>query len=521
MFCDAASGYIHVEHQVTLNASDSIMAKEGFERMALDHGVVVDSYHTDNGIFKSKAYVKHLVDNHQSIRYSGVGAKWQNGVAENGINIVGTKARTMMIHAALMWPEVEDKALWPMTVSYAAHLYNHTPNEKTGIAPIELFSRTTSDGQALRNAHPWGCPLYVLEPRLTTEGGKIPKWQPRSRRGQFVGVSPVHAENIVLARNLTTGYLSPQYHVVFDDWFETVYSSHDDPPPHWEDMCVFQRFEIQFDEEAPPPLAQEWFTPEEIALNKHSQHVQKLRQGRRLYQDGKSRELREDLQFQSSLPSKPPSFHREPPLLLSDGPSLSSWNREATSPSPSTPDRENAVPNTSTSVQPPVTPVQPRRNPTRTTRGQGRDFLNVNPKLKSYAKPSSLIACALACTFGMSPMSAHMMQHQVLGYNPVSGTQEAFHPAILQSPLVLKAQTRKDPDLPTLKESLMGPYAEQFWKAMDKEIASLEGKGTWTVVDRSSVPPGTKTVPGTWVQRIKRLPDGTLNKCNTQPMACS
>ena len=75
VFCDAASGYIHVEHQVTFNASDSIMAKESFERMALHMGVTIESYHTDNGIFKSKAFVDEIIKNEQVIRYSGVGAK--------------------------------------------------------------------------------------------------------------------------------------------------------------------------------------------------------------------------------------------------------------------------------------------------------------------------------------------------------------------------------------------------------------------------------------------------------------
>ena len=247
VFVDAASGFIHVEHQVTLNASDSILAKEGFERMALDYGVNIESYHTDNGIFKSQAYVKHLHDNNQSIRYSGVGAKWQNGAAENAIRIVVTKARTMMIHAAMMWPEVEDSSLWPLAVSHAAYLYNHTPSLETGMAPMEIFSRSKLDGNALKLAHPWGCPVYVLDPKLTSEGSKIPKWQPRSRRGQYVGVSPAHAENISMVRNLTTGYLSPQYHVVHDDFFETVYSSDDQPPPQWEDMCIYERCHAVYD----------------------------------------------------------------------------------------------------------------------------------------------------------------------------------------------------------------------------------------------------------------------------------
>ena len=67
VFCDAASGLIWVEHQVTLSASDTINAKDSFERMSLSHGVSVNSYHTDNGIFKSKTFVHHIASNYQDI----------------------------------------------------------------------------------------------------------------------------------------------------------------------------------------------------------------------------------------------------------------------------------------------------------------------------------------------------------------------------------------------------------------------------------------------------------------------
>ena len=260
------SGYVHIEHQMTLHASGSINAKTAFERMAKDVGVDVMSYHTDNGIYTSKAYVVNLVQNQQSIRHSGVGAKWQNGVTEGAIGMVVSKARTLMMHAALHWPEEEDETLWPLSLNHAAHLYNHTPNEVSGISPMEEFSKSVSDHKALRNTHTWGSPVYILEPRLTSASGKIPKWQPRSRRGQYVGASPQHAENIALVRYLKTGYLSPQFHVVFDDWFETVYSDQDMDPNKWEDMCMFQRWETAFDEgTVPPKLKAEWLTPEEIA----------------------------------------------------------------------------------------------------------------------------------------------------------------------------------------------------------------------------------------------------------------
>eukprot|EP00978_Attheya_sp_CCMP212_P026824 scaffold88955_cov24-Attheya_sp.AAC.1 len=63
--------------------------------------------------------------------------------------------------------------------------------------------------------------MYVLDPRLQ-DGKKVPKWQPRSKRGQFVGFSPDHSSTIGLIRNVSTGYVSPQFHVVYDDYFTSV-----------------------------------------------------------------------------------------------------------------------------------------------------------------------------------------------------------------------------------------------------------------------------------------------------------
>jgi hypothetical protein len=40
--------------------------------------------------------------------------------------------------------------------------------------------------------------------------------------GQFFGFSDEHSSLVANVRHLTTGYISPQFHVVFDDLFETV-----------------------------------------------------------------------------------------------------------------------------------------------------------------------------------------------------------------------------------------------------------------------------------------------------------
>jgi hypothetical protein len=87
------------------------------------------------------------------------------------------------------------------------------------IAPVELFTGSTFDNfEHIAKARVWGCPV---DPKLQ-DGNKIPKWNPRSRRGMFVGISPAHSSTVGRIMNLRTGNVSPQYPVVYDDLFTTV-----------------------------------------------------------------------------------------------------------------------------------------------------------------------------------------------------------------------------------------------------------------------------------------------------------
>ena len=51
---------------------------------------------------------------------------------------------------------------------------------------------------------------------------QLPQWTRRARLGQFVGFSDEHSSLVANVWHLTTGYISPLFHVVFDDLFETV-----------------------------------------------------------------------------------------------------------------------------------------------------------------------------------------------------------------------------------------------------------------------------------------------------------
>ncbi len=67
----------------------------------------------------------------------------------------------------------------------------------------------------------WGCPAIVLDPKLQDDQ-KLPKWNRRARVGQFLGCSDEHLSLVANVRHLSTGHVSLQFHVIFDNLFETV-----------------------------------------------------------------------------------------------------------------------------------------------------------------------------------------------------------------------------------------------------------------------------------------------------------
>ena len=156
------------------------------------------------------------------------GASHQNGSAERSIKTVVTMARTMLMHAALICPEdTLSTDIWPMAMYYAVWVYNRTPDMQSGLSAIEIWSRSSFEpvSETLSKCHVWGCPTYVLEPKLQKTGVKIPKWSPRIQIGFNVGFRNMHSTQVGLILNLLTGSISPQYHAIFDDRLYTVVSS--------------------------------------------------------------------------------------------------------------------------------------------------------------------------------------------------------------------------------------------------------------------------------------------------------
>ena len=220
IFTDHASQSVFVKHQISLNAGETIRAKHAFEQVSLSFRVKVKQYLTDNTSFSSELFLKDIKVQNQNMKFSGVGAHHQNAIAERSIQTVTQLARAMMCHATIMWPDQVNLELWPFIMDHA--VYNNVPKLNHKRSPVELLSKTLQTNyNHLHILHVFGCPSYVLDPKLQ-DGHTIPKWTPRARRGQYLGVSPSHLTLVGRILNPDSGYVSPQYHVVYDDLFTSV-----------------------------------------------------------------------------------------------------------------------------------------------------------------------------------------------------------------------------------------------------------------------------------------------------------
>jgi hypothetical protein len=196
------------------SAIDTIKGKQAFEKFAHARGVRVEHYHANNGIFASNGFKDEVKKCGQSITFCGVGAHHQNGVTERRIQDLSDSAQSMLAHAAHRNPAVTAN-LWPYALLHASYVRRMLPRENQAKSPDELFSKTDVR-PTTRFLHVFGAPVYVLHSDL--QGGKsIPKWNQRSRVCIYLGNSRMHASSMSLILNPKTGYVSPQFHCIYDD----------------------------------------------------------------------------------------------------------------------------------------------------------------------------------------------------------------------------------------------------------------------------------------------------------------
>jgi hypothetical protein len=165
-----------------------------------------------------------------------VNTHFQNGIAEKRIRDLQEPARKQLLHAKARWPAAVTTNMWPYALRNTHHMRNSLPDSKDGKCPFERFSGVEV-APNLKSNHTFGCPVYAINSRLAS-GKTIPKWNPRSRVGMYIGPSPRHARNVSLVLRLDTGLVSPQFHVQHDDFFETVRPKAGNPAilSHWQKL---------------------------------------------------------------------------------------------------------------------------------------------------------------------------------------------------------------------------------------------------------------------------------------------
>ena len=178
--------------------------------------------------------------------FCGVNAHFQNGIAEKRIRDLQEAARSQLLHAKHRWPSAVDTCLWPYAIRYANDVHNSTRVGRS-MTPIELFSSTTIRPK-LKHFHSFASPVYVLKNKLQA-GQSIPKWESRSRIGLYLGPSPRHSRSVALVLNLATRLVSPQYHLRFDNYFETMQDKANRPDILWLHKAHFKGDDVELSNE--------------------------------------------------------------------------------------------------------------------------------------------------------------------------------------------------------------------------------------------------------------------------------
>ena len=545
VFVDHSSGYIYLHHQVSLRAGDTLQGKHAFEQFADQYGIKLKAFHADNHPFGKTEITDDIKLQDQTISFSGVGAHFQNGVAERAIQTVISWSMCYMMHQLLHWPSCFQDDLWPFALDHAVNVWNHLPQSRSGLSPIELFTRTKwPHHDLISHAKVWGCPVYVLDPTLQ-DGKRLPKWTPKSHLGMYMGSSPSHSETVARILSLETGYVSAQYHVVYDELFSSVQGTLTEElfdHARWHKLLRLGYscdVDVDDDEGRPIPFHdhyEQFMGPDHDSDSDHEVESEPLPHPGSLVTD---------LEF---IP---------PPSLVPEGDPSPEGADVGTSDVDS--DMVPVGPD-----DPPLThldPILEEPEVTRPKRPRRRYRKRTNPfhdKVRSgqyrtrrgrLVQPSAHLAGTYAAQHtaqvSRSSKSLHTYQYLANGCSNkkirartllaaheqgLNWTTELNSIRSFDSKRILHAMYRSlnpkdnvledwtptalaakgnDADTPTWEQAMNGPNAEGFWEACKVEYDTLTKKGCWDIVKRQS---WMNILPGTWAFKIKRYPDGLVKK---------
>ena len=446
VFVDHYSRFSFVYLQTSISSTETLQAKHAFEREAADNGIAcIRHYHADNGRFADRAWVADVHRQGQTTSYCGVNAHFQNGIAEKHIRDLQEGARTMLAHAKHRWPAAITPHLWPYALRNASDMHNIVPIASTGKTPAATFAASNVRPN-MHHYQTFGCPAYVLDNTLQS-GGSTPKWADRARVGIYLGQSRTHASSVGLILNTQTGLVSPQFHVKFDNLFETTK----------EPVTKVIRWQI-----ATGFRASEGVDAPTLGISKGPPEI---------------RPSQHPSQQQQQLHS-PPSRSNEGDMRPSSDPERP--------PSPST------GPLAPEHVESPSAETTPLSRPTRSGR---------QPKLTQRAQESQMQRQdGLVAWWATSETPANdydwYKQKAQQDYDLQKG---------MMNPIAFAASMNNDTMY--LGDALKAPDSDKFRAAMRDEIDAHTNHGHWKVVSKTTVPKGTRILDAVWSMKRKRRLD--------------
>jgi len=91
---------------------DSPYGRQALKRFCQEHGITIQHYHADKGIFTSNTWRQLCLQQEQGLAFAGVAVHHQNGIAERQIRELQEMACMMLIHAHHRWPNAITSNLW-------------------------------------------------------------------------------------------------------------------------------------------------------------------------------------------------------------------------------------------------------------------------------------------------------------------------------------------------------------------------------------------------------------------------
>ena len=543
VFVDHYSRFAYVHLQTKLDGEQTVEAKQAFERLAASHGVRVRHYHADNGIFADSMFRQAVQTAHQTMTFCGVNAHHQNGVAERMIKELSEGARTSLLHAMHRWPKAIHPALWPAALKHHCNIHNSLPTTYrpgNGLkgkkkvpasfdgSPLSKFTGTTVEPN-LEHFHPFGSPVYVLENSLQQYNTMYDKWKERSRVGIFMCHSPHHATSVPLVLNTQTGHVSPQFHVIYDDNFETVRKDAKFESVWQEKLKLnLAKRDLPTQDILPtvrlgninaPPIPSgpvdhqvkgmfrtQWTSPPNDPPENNGQ-VPGTMEGARQTNNPVAQDATATLQGNAPSATGAAEGNKtdhdqasttETVITATEGgftPGFKARRRARQQAKRAV--RRAASPPSSSTNTPRTSPRTPSATETRsgrTIRRPGRFTDSIQAYLATFC-PSVF---ARRDDIDDTPLleEAHMAQ-----------CTDNLPPH-----LVSFAANTKDPDTMTLQEALKQDDREEFIKAMKKELEDHINRKHWKVVPLSSIPKNRTPIPMVWSMKRKRNPLGDIIK---------